>query len=132
LVNLDPLSDRTRSTATPRTNQATALRSTETAVSLVSSSRISAQAGLQQAVPPDPHVDSAEAAAGIGSQPMKIENAVAKAIVEMLKQAPITLRGPELRKLRLDHPNLASPAPAGNPSANPIAEPTQHCPHCGR
>ncbi len=48
--------------------------------------------------------------AGTGSRPMIVATAAAEATSETLKRAPVTLIGPELRKLRLDHPDLASPA----------------------
>jgi len=67
--------------------------------------------------------------AGTGSQPMTIAIAAAEAIKETLKHAPRILTGPELRKVRLNHPDLASPAPAVNAQVVRIAEP--YCAHCG-
>jgi hypothetical protein len=69
--------------------------------------------------------------AGIGSQPMTIAIAGAEAVAETLKHAPVILTGPELRKVRLDHPDLASPAPAGDVPMNQITEQSRHCTHCG-
>jgi hypothetical protein len=69
--------------------------------------------------------------AGTGTQPMPIPIAVAEAIAEELHQKPVTLTGPEFRKLRLAHPKLASAEPAGDVSADQVIEPDQHCSHCG-
>jgi hypothetical protein len=52
--------------------------------------------------------------AGTGSQPMIIATAAAEA----LKRAPVTLTGPGLRKLRLDHPTL-NPRPCRIPAIEP-------------
>lgn len=70
--------------------------------------------------------------AGTGSQPMPIPIAVAEAIAEELHQKPDTLTGPEFRKLRLAHTELASAEPAGDVSADPVIEPDQHWSQCGR
>jgi hypothetical protein len=69
--------------------------------------------------------------AGTGSQPMTIAIAAAEAIAKTLKHAPVIRTGPELRKIRLDHSDLASPAPAGDPAVTQITEQSRRCPHCG-
>jgi hypothetical protein len=69
--------------------------------------------------------------AGTGSQPMTIAIAAAEAIAEELHQKPVTLTGPELHKLRLAHPELASAEPAEDVSADQVIEPGQYWSLCG-
>jgi hypothetical protein len=41
---------------------------------------------------------------------MTVATATGEAIAERLHLAPVTLTGPELRKIRVNHPKLGSPA----------------------
>jgi hypothetical protein len=47
--------------------------------------------------------------AGKGSTPLPLERSTAATIADQLCMAPILLKGPELRQIRLRHPELASP-----------------------
>jgi hypothetical protein len=71
--------------------------------------------------------------AGTGSQPMTIAIAAAEAVAGALQHAPVIITGPELRKIRLDYPDLASPAPAParDVPVTQITEQGRHCIHCG-
>jgi hypothetical protein len=62
---------------------------------------------------------------------MTIAIAVAEAIAEELHQKPVTLTGPDLRKLRLAHPELASAEPAEDVSADHVIWPGQYWSLCG-
>ena len=69
--------------------------------------------------------------AGTGSQPTTIPLAAATAIEHTLRHAPVILTGTQLRKLRTDHPSLASAAPAGNVLVSQTTQPDEPCAHCG-
>ncbi|MGH3418009.1 MAG: LuxR C-terminal-related transcriptional regulator [Streptosporangiaceae bacterium] len=59
--------------------------------------------------------------AGTGSQPMTIPVPAAETITQTLACSRTILRGPELRKIRLDHPDLQSLAPDEDTSADGIS-----------
>lgn len=46
--------------------------------------------------------------AGRGSRPVRLERSAATATADQLRQAPLLLKGPALRQIRLRHPELAS------------------------
>lgn len=69
--------------------------------------------------------------AGTGSRPMTIPVPAAEAITQTLGRFRITLRGPELRKIRLDNPDLQSPAQGSDTPAGDIALATSHSARCG-
>jgi hypothetical protein len=56
---------------------------------------------------------------------------VAKAITQALSCSHPTLRGPDLRKIRLHHPELQSPAQDGSPSADDVTQASVHSTRCG-
>lgn len=69
--------------------------------------------------------------AGTGSQPMTIPVPVAKAITQALSCSHPTLRGPDLRKIRLRNPELQSPAWDAGPSADGVTQASPHSTRCG-
>ena len=69
--------------------------------------------------------------AGTGSQPMTIPVPAAEAITRTLARARTILRGPELRKIRLDNPDLQSPAPDGDTPPDGAFLASSHSHRCG-
>lgn len=69
--------------------------------------------------------------AGTGSQPMTIPVPAAEAITQTLCRAGTVLRGPELRRLRLDNPDLQSPAPARDIPSDDTSAASLHSHRCG-
>jgi hypothetical protein len=67
--------------------------------------------------------------AGTGSQPMTIPVPVGEAITQALSRASITLRGAELRRIRLRHPELQFLD--GETTAGAASSPSAHSACCG-
>ena len=66
-------------------------------------------------------------ARGSGSQPVTIAFPAADAITRTLARARTVLRGPELRKIRLDHPDLQSPDPDRDTPSDGAAPHSHRC-----
>jgi hypothetical protein len=69
--------------------------------------------------------------AGTGSQPMTILVPAAGAVTRTLARARTILRGPELPKIRLDNPDLQSPAPDGDMPSDGAPPASSHSHRCG-
>jgi hypothetical protein len=71
--------------------------------------------------------------AGTGSQPMTIPFAMAEAVAETLRRAPVILRGPELQGIRQRNPDLQSQGPgaAGMNLVNAVPQASSHRARCG-